>query len=69
MLGAVKRQRHILLCEILHLYDLCCRVVVVVADGYNHIVTNGNIVLIGNVIIAFVTPTSVKNALQVSISC
>ena len=54
MLSAVKRQRHVLLCEILHLHYRCCGVVVILAHGYNHIIANGNIVLIGNVIITFV---------------
>ena len=52
--GAVKWQRGILLCEILHLHNFRCGVVVILADGYNHIIANGNIVLIGNVVIAFV---------------
>ena len=54
MLSAVKRQRHVLLCEILHLHNFHYGVVVILADGYNYIITNGNIVLIGNIIIAFV---------------
>ena len=54
MLSAVKRQRCVLLCEILYLYNFGCGVMVILANGYNYIIANGNIVLIGNVIIAFV---------------
>ena len=44
-------QRNVPLRKILHLYHLCNRVMVVLADRNNYLVTNGNIVLISKVII------------------
>lgn len=62
--GAVKWQRDILLCEILRLHNFRCGVVVILANRYNHIVTNGNIIIC-NVIIAFITLVKLYTAIDV----
>lgn len=68
MLGAVKRKWNIILCKILNLHNFGCGMVVIPADRNNHSVTDLDVVLVGNVIIAFVAFVKFHAAINIVVS-
>lgn len=68
MLGTVERKWNILLGKILNLYNFGCGMAVIPAYRNNHSITDPDVILVGNVIIAFVAFVKFHAAINIVVS-